>query len=517
MDDKHIVAQARRGELSAFEELVTRYEKRVYAIALRSSGSPEDAADITQEVFLRAWRSMKDFRGDSGFATWLFRITMNQCVDYARHKQSQPLTQPLVQGEDDEERELPLPDTAPSPEEHMENSELGRELAAALDEVSDEHRRIVLLRDVSGMSYTEIAEILEVSEGTVKSRLSRARIALRKILLKRGNLFHLPSSKDMEGGEEEYFEQLCSNSVDGTLTDSEKQKLEEHLAECPSCAALKEDLEQMHSMLAVDETEPPAGLHDSIMERLRQEETVRVVAPQKPMRRLPVFTMVAAAAVVVLVVLGGGLMPAFSTVGSGSTAAADSASADAGDGTADGGMQDEIEQSVQENADTSSGGASNSSVQQSGTASQSMDGSAYSGQNDTGEDSAANTQSDAGIDAEQYADSDRSIAAPEPITEEPVPAQVQTRPVLTLPQSLHGAHTAYCYVAVGGSSLPDIDGELLAQENGVSWFRLDNSMETLEKTLQTVEQAGCTVTAYDKVDLTIDSHADSWILAVVTG
>ena len=182
-----------------------------------------------------------------------------------------------------------------------------------------------------------------------------------------------------------------------------------------------------------------------------------------------------------------------------------------------GGMQDEIEQSVQENADASSDGASNSSVQQSGTASQSMNGSAYSGQNDTGEDSAANTQSDAGIDAEQYADSDRSIAAPEPIAEESVQTQVQTRPVLTLPQSLHGAHTAYCYVAVGGSSLPDIDGELLAQENGVSWFRLDNSMETLEKTLQTVEQAGCTVTAYDKVDLTIDSHADSWILAVVTG
>ena len=182
-----------------------------------------------------------------------------------------------------------------------------------------------------------------------------------------------------------------------------------------------------------------------------------------------------------------------------------------------GGMQDEIEQSVRENADASSGGASNSSVQQSGTASQSANGSAYSGQNDTSEDSAANAQSDAGVDAEQYADSDRSIAAPEPIMEEPVQAQVQTRPVLTLPQSLHGAHTAYCYVATGGSSLPDIDGELLAQENGVSWFRLDNSMETLEKTLQAVEQAGCTVTAYDKVDLTIDSHADSWILAVVTG
>ena len=118
---------------------------------------------------------------------------------------------------------------------------------------------------------------------------------------------------------------------------------------------------------------------------------------------------------------------------------------------------------MRENADASSGGALNSSVQQSGTASPSTNGSEYSGQNDTGEDSAANTQSDAGIDAEQYADNERSIAAPEPIAEESVQTQVQTRPVLTLPQSLHGAHTAYCYVAVGGSSLPDIDGELLAR------------------------------------------------------
>ena len=184
MDDKHILAQARRGELDAFEELVRRYEKRVYAIALRSAGSPEDAADITQDVFLRAWRSIESFRGDSGFSTWLFRITMNQCVDYARHKQSQPPTQPLVQGEDDED-----------------NSELGRELAAALDEVSEEHRRIVLLRDVSGMSYTEIAEILEISEGTVKSRLARARIALRKVLLKRGNILPLAPSNHEKGGE----------------------------------------------------------------------------------------------------------------------------------------------------------------------------------------------------------------------------------------------------------------------------------------------------------------------------
>ena len=198
MDEKHILARARRGELPAFEELVRRHEKRVYAVALRSSGSPEDAEDITQEVFLRAWRSIEEFRGDSGFSTWLFRITMNLCVDHARHKHAQPQTQPLVMGEEESER--PLPDTAPTPEEHLDNSELGRELAAALDEVSEEHRRIVLLRDVSGMSYTEIAEVLEISEGTVKSRLSRARIALRKVLLRRGNLLPSAASNDVNGG-----------------------------------------------------------------------------------------------------------------------------------------------------------------------------------------------------------------------------------------------------------------------------------------------------------------------------
>ena len=198
MDEKHILARARRGELPAFEELVRRHEKRVYAVALRSSGSPEDAEDITQEVFLRAWRSIEEFRGDSGFSTWLFRITMNLCVDHARHKHAQPQTQPLVMGEEESER--PLPDPAPPPEEHLDNSELGRELAAALDEVSEEHRRIVLLRDVSGMSYTEIAEVLEISEGTVKSRLSRARIALRKVLLRRGNLLPSAASNDVKGG-----------------------------------------------------------------------------------------------------------------------------------------------------------------------------------------------------------------------------------------------------------------------------------------------------------------------------
>lgn len=317
--------------------------------------------------------------------------------------------------------------------------------------------------------------------------------------------------------EEEYFEQLCSNSVDGTLTDSEKQKLEEHLAECPSCAALKQDIEQMRSLLAVNE-EPPEGLHAGIMERLRQEEPVRVVKPQKPMRRMPVFTMVAAAAVVVLVVLGGGLMPAFSTVAdsSGSGAAPETASADAG-GMADSEMRESVEQAMQENtsadSDMDAGGDSSAEAKSGGS---SMDSADYGVQSYAAENDAAAEQGEADTAEQPAANSGRAVVTEEPTADSSAQAQVQTQsqPMFALPQSLYGLRAAHCYVAIGGSDLPDIGGELLAQENGISWFRLENNMDTLQKTLQTAEKAGYTVSAYDDIGLTIDSRASSWILAV---
>ena len=154
--DQKLVAAVRRGDDRAFEALYERYHRRIHAYVFGMVKDHGRAEDITQEVFLRAWRSMESFRGDSGFATWLFRITMNICVDHARHRQAQPQTTTLTT-EDDEER--PIHDTAPTPEEQLDNRELGRELAAALAEISEEHRRIVLLRDVSGMSYTEIAQL----------------------------------------------------------------------------------------------------------------------------------------------------------------------------------------------------------------------------------------------------------------------------------------------------------------------------------------------------------------------
>lgn len=196
--EKVLLARAKKGEIAAFESLMTAYENRIYSLALRSTGSEQDAADITQEVFLRAWKNLDSFRGDSSLSTWLYRVTSNLCVDFARKKAAEGMPTSI----DDEES--PATDLADAsrmaqPEAAAENSELREELQFALAQLSEEHRRVVLLRDVAGMTYTDIARTLGLEEGTVKSRLARARASLRKILLERGNISLSASSKQAEG------------------------------------------------------------------------------------------------------------------------------------------------------------------------------------------------------------------------------------------------------------------------------------------------------------------------------
>lgn len=198
-EEKVWIQRAQKGDAAAFEQLVTAYERKVYALALRSTGSEADAADLTQEVFLRTWRSLNSFRGDSTVSTWLYRITMNICIDFSRKKSLQ-----LVPLADEEGNELPLPDrrTTNSPEAALENQELSRELNTALKQLTPEHRQAILLRDVSGLTYQEIGRMLALEEGTVKSRLARARRNLRNILIKRGNISLPSASKEHERRQE---------------------------------------------------------------------------------------------------------------------------------------------------------------------------------------------------------------------------------------------------------------------------------------------------------------------------
>lgn len=181
------------GDEAAFGELVRLFEKKVYNLALRMCGNPEDAADAAQEAFLAAWKGLPNFRGEAGFSTWLYRLTSNAAIDHLRRTRRQREEASL----DDEALRLDAVDGAPSPQAQAEGEELRAAVLSGLNQLSDDHRQALTLRELQELSYEEIAAILEVDLGTVKSRISRARGALRKILIKNGNLSgYLPSKTE---------------------------------------------------------------------------------------------------------------------------------------------------------------------------------------------------------------------------------------------------------------------------------------------------------------------------------
>ena len=191
MTEKELVRAAQRGDDSAFEELVRTYEKRVYHLALRMCGNVDDAYEVAQEAFLSAWKGMRFFRGDSSFSTWLYRLTSNAAIDYLRRRQGGSDGVSL----DDEDTFLEVADPAPSPHQQAERLELRDALARGLGALSPEHRQVLLLRELQGLTYEEIAAALELDLGTVKSRIARAREKLRKYLVASGNFSgYLPSN-----------------------------------------------------------------------------------------------------------------------------------------------------------------------------------------------------------------------------------------------------------------------------------------------------------------------------------
>ncbi len=200
LDETELVAQSASGNEKAFEELVKLYEKRIYTMALRMTGNSEDAYDISQEVFIRVYKALPGFKGDSKFSTWIYRIVSNLCIDFNR--KSTKIRQISLERDDgDESFEISLPDSRYDPARELERVEIGRALEKAIEELSTEHREIFILREMNGLSYTEIAEVKLIEEGTVKSRLYRAREKLREALLASGNISGYLSSNPGKGGE----------------------------------------------------------------------------------------------------------------------------------------------------------------------------------------------------------------------------------------------------------------------------------------------------------------------------
>ena len=196
MTEQELVARARRGDESAFEALVTENEKRIYNLCRRLTGNQEDAAELTQEAFLNAWRGLGRFQGESSFSTWLYRLATNACIDFLRkEKRRQSLSMTVSLDDEEEARQVELPDERYAPEGALERAEARRAVAEGLERLTLEHRQVLVMREIHGLSYAEIGQVLGLEEGTVKSRIARARGALRKVLTERGNLFGEPTSK----------------------------------------------------------------------------------------------------------------------------------------------------------------------------------------------------------------------------------------------------------------------------------------------------------------------------------
>ena len=199
--ENEIIRSVLRGNVNDFEKLVTAYEKNVYNIALKMVGDPEDAADMTQETFIKAYRALSGFRGDSKFSSWLYRIASNVCLDFLRSRSRHPQVS-LSTVDEDDRATFELPDMRQNPEEQL-MKKLGMEaVRRGLEQLPEQQRQILVLRELGGLSYAELAQTLGLEEGTVKSRIFRARKRLCALLLCDGNISDGAASVSGKGGAE---------------------------------------------------------------------------------------------------------------------------------------------------------------------------------------------------------------------------------------------------------------------------------------------------------------------------
>jgi RNA polymerase sigma-70 factor (ECF subfamily) len=186
LDDLELVNQCRAGEQAAFKELVERYQRKVFQIALSMLHSREDALDVTQEAFIRVHKYLDHFKGSSSFYTWVYRIVVNLCIDHLRKDEKmQTLDYDDTIGHSEgESAELLTSSLGTNPGEAFDRKELRAQIKEALEDLSPTHRAIIIMREVEDLSYSEMAEIMQCSKGTIMSRLFHARRRLQQALLR---------------------------------------------------------------------------------------------------------------------------------------------------------------------------------------------------------------------------------------------------------------------------------------------------------------------------------------------
>ena len=200
-EEMRIIAKVLDGDTNAFEALVEDQKKVVFNLALRMLGNEEDAYDISQDAFLKAYTNLSSFRGDCKFSSWLYKLTTNLCLDFIR-KRNRHKVVPLVFEDDNGDSDyLEIPDESYSPEILTEQKQLRESVRSGLNQLPPQQREILVLREIGGLRYDEIGRQLDLEEGTVKSRIFRARKKLCDILSRDGNISNgSPSKKTERGG-----------------------------------------------------------------------------------------------------------------------------------------------------------------------------------------------------------------------------------------------------------------------------------------------------------------------------
>ena len=200
-EELEIVQRVLSGDTEAFEALVLEHQNKVYSLALRMVGNEEDARDLAQDAFIRAFSSLSGFRGDSKFSVWLYRLTSNICIDFLRSRaKKRTVSMTWTDDEGDDAGELEIPDERFSPEAQLERTSMRESVQRGLESLSPQYRQILVLREINGLTYEEIGKVLGIEEGTVKSRIFRARKKLCGFLLKEGNIPEYGASNSSKGG-----------------------------------------------------------------------------------------------------------------------------------------------------------------------------------------------------------------------------------------------------------------------------------------------------------------------------
>ncbi len=184
MNDEELVEKAVKGDQRAFEDIVTKYEKLVYSVCYRMFNNNDDALDYTQETFIKVYKNMEKAIGKGSFKSWICTIATNTCLDELRRRSKKSTVSLDAHFDNDESNvKMEIADTSATPIEELIQGEDAQILKDAINALSEENKAIIILRDIEGMSYDEIAQALDISIGTVKSRISRSRKKLQKIYL----------------------------------------------------------------------------------------------------------------------------------------------------------------------------------------------------------------------------------------------------------------------------------------------------------------------------------------------